>query len=285
MSNNMTSPKLNDQCDSLASLLSFPLDFAVNPLVTVSPSTATMYPASDQIATESNDLSSCTSSSSESVSSKKLTQRKARLSLENKDQKAKERILRNRAAAQESRDRKRRYVADLEATNEKLTKENERITKRAKMLETENQHLESQLEMFRRQQSSNYTRWLLRFSTDRDEENFNTGERSNGTCALTTQPLKNPPPNGSHVRESGMDRPGTEEIPFPAAEAVKCEESIAALTSSLLPSPLLSPQCSSEEEEEMSSPAQFHVANEFLLDDLFDWDGQQSVFSDNMFSL
>ncbi|KAG0164482.1 hypothetical protein DFQ28_010208 [Apophysomyces sp. BC1034] len=150
----MTSSKLEVQSDSLATLLSFPVNFTVDPLVTVSSSassTATLCPAPKQALSESSDSSSSTSSLSDSVLSKKLTQRKSRLSLENRDEKAKERILRNRAAAQESRDKKRRYVADLEATNEKLSKENERVTKRAKMLEVQNQLLESQLEIFSRQ--------------------------------------------------------------------------------------------------------------------------------------
>ncbi|KAI7857548.1 hypothetical protein BDC45DRAFT_435291 [Circinella umbellata] len=71
--------------------------------------------------------------------------KKSRLSLDDKDQKTKERILRNRAAAQESRDKKRRYVADLETKNKQLEEENERVTKRAKNLEIQNEILSAQL--------------------------------------------------------------------------------------------------------------------------------------------
>jgi chromosome segregation ATPase len=61
------------------------------------------------------------------------------------------RILRNRAAAQESRDKKRRYVSDLESSNKQLTEENERTNKRIKALEDQNAILQSQLEAFTRQ--------------------------------------------------------------------------------------------------------------------------------------
>lgn len=61
------------------------------------------------------------------------------------------RILRNRAAAQESRDKKRRYVSDLESSNKKLTEENEVVNKRVKTLEDQNAILTSQLEAFTRQ--------------------------------------------------------------------------------------------------------------------------------------
>jgi small-conductance mechanosensitive channel len=80
-----------------------------------------------------------------------VSPKKSRLSLDDKDQKTKERILRNRAAAQESRDKKRRYVSDLENSNKQLTEENERANKRVKALEDQNAILQSQLEAFTRQ--------------------------------------------------------------------------------------------------------------------------------------
>lgn len=61
------------------------------------------------------------------------------------------RILRNRAAAQESRDKKRRYVSDLESSNKKLTEENEHANKKVKTLQDQNAILNSQLEAFTRQ--------------------------------------------------------------------------------------------------------------------------------------
>lgn len=59
--------------------------------------------------------------------------------------------MRNRAAAQESRDKKRRYVSDLESTNKKLAQENDKTNKRVKTLEEQNAVLNSQLEAFTRQ--------------------------------------------------------------------------------------------------------------------------------------
>ncbi|KAI9321694.1 hypothetical protein BX666DRAFT_1849788 [Dichotomocladium elegans] len=72
------------------------------------------------------------------------SRKKMKLTLDDKDQKTKERILRNRAAAQESRDRKRRYVADLEASNKRLKEENEHLSQR-------NQYLEAQVQMMNAQ--------------------------------------------------------------------------------------------------------------------------------------
>lgn len=61
------------------------------------------------------------------------------------------RILRNRAAAQESRDKKRKYVADLEAHNSSLLEENANMNKKVKQLEEQNTMLQSQLDAFTRQ--------------------------------------------------------------------------------------------------------------------------------------
>ncbi|KAI8344317.1 hypothetical protein BC941DRAFT_342879 [Chlamydoabsidia padenii] len=110
--------------DALAALLSLPVDFAIDPLVTLH---------------------------SSSIPNFKPVIKKSRLSLEDKDQKTKERILRNRAAAQESRDKKRRYVADLETSNQQLRTENESMNKRIKLLETQNQTMSTQLSDFARQ--------------------------------------------------------------------------------------------------------------------------------------
>lgn len=69
-----------------------------------------------------------------------VSRKKMKLTLDDKDQKTKERILRNRAAAQESRDRKRRYVTDLETSNKRLKEENDQLSQR-------NQYLEAQLQL------------------------------------------------------------------------------------------------------------------------------------------
>ncbi|OZJ01385.1 hypothetical protein BZG36_05706, partial [Bifiguratus adelaidae] len=77
--------------------------------------------------------------------------RKRKTSLEDKDTKTKERILRNRAAAQDSRDRKRRYIAGLESTNSILSAENERLTKRLKTVEEENEALQAKVDFLTQQ--------------------------------------------------------------------------------------------------------------------------------------
>ena len=63
-----------------------------------------------------------------------------------KEAKARERVLRNRAAAQESRDKKRKYVAEIEASNESLQQENVQLLKRLKTVESDNLTLSHKLE-------------------------------------------------------------------------------------------------------------------------------------------
>jgi hypothetical protein len=58
------------------------------------------------------------------------------------------RILRNRAAAQDSRDRKRRYISNLENDNQQLKDKNDELSKRLQAVETENEILSAQLRMF-----------------------------------------------------------------------------------------------------------------------------------------
>ncbi|KAG0248371.1 hypothetical protein BG011_000146 [Mortierella polycephala] len=63
-----------------------------------------------------------------------------------KDAKARERVLRNRAAAQESRDKKRKYVVEIETSNENLQQENCQLLKRLKTVESDNLALSQRLE-------------------------------------------------------------------------------------------------------------------------------------------
>ncbi|KAI8140286.1 hypothetical protein BJV82DRAFT_520457 [Fennellomyces sp. T-0311] len=123
---------LSNEVNLEALLSSIAGDFAVNPLVTVT-------------SPNSNSNNSNTSSNNSSPKRSVVQTKKSRLSLDDKDQKTKERILRNRAAAQESRDKKRRYVAELETNNKRLQEENERVSKRAKTLEIQNEVLSAQL--------------------------------------------------------------------------------------------------------------------------------------------
>ncbi|KAI9020776.1 hypothetical protein CLU79DRAFT_703657 [Phycomyces nitens] len=126
----MESPSYDQPTDAeaLSAMLSLPMNFTIDPMVSNS-STKVITPRKCD----------------------KELQSKPEPSLTTKEQKAKERVLRNRAAAQESRDKKRRYVATLESSNEQLKQENEQITKRAKLLEAQNEALTVQLEAFGRQ--------------------------------------------------------------------------------------------------------------------------------------
>jgi hypothetical protein len=67
-------------------------------------------------------------------------------SLEEKEQRQRERILRNRHAAQMSRDKKRRQMADLESQNNILKEENVHLSKRVKAVEEENTILSAKLD-------------------------------------------------------------------------------------------------------------------------------------------
>ncbi|KAK9763265.1 hypothetical protein K7432_010210, partial [Basidiobolus ranarum] len=84
-------------------------------------------PDDNQVKLEINAESEATSSLKR-VGSK--VGRKRKSDVVDKEARAKERVIRNRAAAQESRDRKRRYITDLEDTNTQLHLENEKIGKK-----------------------------------------------------------------------------------------------------------------------------------------------------------
>ncbi|KAJ3089013.1 hypothetical protein HK102_007401 [Quaeritorhiza haematococci] len=72
--------------------------------------------------------------------------KKRKLSPAEKEEKARERIIRNRAAAQESREKKRRYLQDLETSNQILEKQNQQLTERLQLVEDQNRKLMSHLE-------------------------------------------------------------------------------------------------------------------------------------------
>jgi len=72
--------------------------------------------------------------------------RGAEPSAADKEARAKERVLRNRAAAQQSRDKKRRFVEDLETRNTLLQTENVMIGKRLRLVEMQNEKLNLKLE-------------------------------------------------------------------------------------------------------------------------------------------
>ncbi|OLL23912.1 Transcriptional activator hacA [Neolecta irregularis DAH-3] len=72
--------------------------------------------------------------------------RKKARTAEEKAQRQQERILRNRLAAQTSRERKRKYIEDLEGMRDSLRSENSQLVKRVRSLEGENKELMSRLE-------------------------------------------------------------------------------------------------------------------------------------------
>ncbi|KAG2185554.1 hypothetical protein INT44_002347 [Umbelopsis vinacea] len=103
--------------------------------------------SSDSVHSEDFSAANADSPSSDSPS-EHINPKKRKHTLEDKDQKQRERILRNRAAAQDSRDRKRRYISNLETDNQQLKEQNEELNKRLQSVETENEVLSAQLRMF-----------------------------------------------------------------------------------------------------------------------------------------
>ncbi|KAL0143861.1 hypothetical protein V8B55DRAFT_1481195 [Mucor lusitanicus] len=243
MNNNTNNNSNNNGVnDSLAELLSLPVNFTVDPLLATHPNGGGL-PQKRQASFSS--ASSVSSENEQSSSESIVSIKKSRLSLDDKDQKTKERILRNRAAAQESRDKKRRYVSDLEATNKKLTEENENANKRVKTLEQQNAILNSQLEAFTRQLANLQAQ--IKF-------NAATPILFNDFCDSAAEVAK-------HDENSLYGR----DLLVPTTTS----------TTTKLPSPMLSPSFSSDEDS-VYSPNTI-VIQDFKLDDLFDWDGQQQV--------
>ncbi|KAK3815131.1 MAG: hypothetical protein J3Q66DRAFT_258465, partial [Benniella sp.] len=80
------------------------------------------------------------------TSTASASRRKATADPSEKEAKALQRVLRNRAAAQESRDKKRKYVSEIEASNELLQQENSQLLKRLKTVESDNLELSRRLE-------------------------------------------------------------------------------------------------------------------------------------------
>ncbi|KAG0241511.1 hypothetical protein BGW41_005820 [Actinomortierella wolfii] len=116
----------------------------LTPLTVIPAMTAT---ATRGTATKTAAKRARTSTSSTSTSTtSKPGPRKRSQDPADKEARARERVLRNRAAAQESRDKKRKYVADIEASNAQLQEENSQLLKRLKTVEEDNQALSKRLE-------------------------------------------------------------------------------------------------------------------------------------------
>ncbi|BFZ57254.1 transcription factor that binds to CRE motif [Savitreella phatthalungensis] len=78
---------------------------------------------------DDDDISNADKSTTSAVTPKKKTLRKRAKTQEEKEQRAHERIMRNRLAAQTSRERKREYVTQLESQNTELERDIKRLTK------------------------------------------------------------------------------------------------------------------------------------------------------------
>ncbi|KAI8591989.1 hypothetical protein BDZ88DRAFT_409217 [Geranomyces variabilis] len=80
----------------------------------------------------------------------KETSKRRKLTQEEKEQRAKERAIRNRQAAQDSRDKKRKYMEDLEATNAELARRLETTEQTNYTLSARLSQMAAQLESFRK---------------------------------------------------------------------------------------------------------------------------------------
>ncbi|KAJ3013117.1 Tripartite DNA replication factor [Thoreauomyces humboldtii] len=72
--------------------------------------------------------------------------KRRKLSAEEKEARARDRAIRNRQAAQDSRDKKRKYIDDLEASNTELANHNKQLVERLQSTEQTNMTLASRLE-------------------------------------------------------------------------------------------------------------------------------------------
>lgn len=99
-----------------------------------------------------------------------------------KEAKARERVLRNRAAAQESRDKKRKYVAEIEASNETLQEENCQLLKRLKTVESDNLSLHQRLEAL----TAQFAQMQQQLASSSPSVKHNTNNQSGvGFCQVT----------------------------------------------------------------------------------------------------
>ncbi|KAI1315014.1 hypothetical protein EDD11_001399 [Mortierella claussenii] len=103
-------------------------------------------PAKPRSSRNKSKTTASSSTATSSESSNTNSRKRAAADPTDKEAKARERVLRNRAAAQESRDKKRKYVADIEASNDTLQQENTQLLKRLKTVESDNLALSQRLE-------------------------------------------------------------------------------------------------------------------------------------------
>ncbi|TPX67748.1 hypothetical protein SpCBS45565_g03661 [Spizellomyces sp. 'palustris'] len=109
--------------------------------------------------------------------------KRRKLTAEEKDQRAKERAIRNRQAAQDSRDKKRKYIDDLQATNAHLSQQNVELTQRLESIERTNQSLTSRIEDLVSQLAS----FRKRFKSSDDSQFLSLGALSSDPAAVASQ--------------------------------------------------------------------------------------------------
>ncbi|CAG8509314.1 19182_t:CDS:2 [Rhizophagus irregularis] len=124
--------------------------FSLTPVKPIKPA----LPLKSTVSTPNSDNDDLSINDESNLKKKAAGGRKRKAeSLEEKEQRQRERILRNRHAAQMSRDKKRRQMADLESQNLLLKEENEHLSKRLKVVEEENINLSAKLDVISAQLS------------------------------------------------------------------------------------------------------------------------------------
>ncbi|KAG0280297.1 hypothetical protein BGZ96_001607 [Linnemannia gamsii] len=134
----------NSQNNSTSSSTSWTASPSISPMVLKLESPLLSHlevPTSTKRSTRRTSTSSTTTTTTTNSSRKRSAQDPV-----DKEAKARERVLRNRAAAQESRDKKRKYVSEIETSNETLQQENCQLLKRLKTVESDNLSLHQRLE-------------------------------------------------------------------------------------------------------------------------------------------
>ncbi|GJJ78145.1 hypothetical protein EMPS_10504 [Entomortierella parvispora] len=117
-----------------------------SPVMTHMPEPSNASTKTSKARRASSNAAATSTESSSAASSNSSSRKRSAADPMDKDAKARERVLRNRAAAQESRDKKRKYVAEIEASNETLQEENCQLLKRLKTVESDNRSLSQRLE-------------------------------------------------------------------------------------------------------------------------------------------
>ncbi|KAF9131062.1 hypothetical protein BGW39_002323 [Mortierella sp. 14UC] len=128
-----------------------------------------------EIPSSSKKSSSTRRTSTSSTTTNNNSRKRSAVDPSDKEAKARERVLRNRAAAQESRDKKRKYVSEIEASNESLQQENCQLLKRLKTVESDNLSLHQRLETLTAQFAQMQQQLSSSFLTVKQNNNNQSG--------------------------------------------------------------------------------------------------------------